>query len=66
MNQYSSPSITCPHCQGKIIISIEVLLNGHSAPCSGCGATLKLKQGVNEQAMQELGELMTKINQIKS
>ena len=65
MNQYNSPSLVCPHCQGKIIISMEVLFNGHTAPCSGCGAVLKLKQGENDEALQQLKTLMSKIEEIK-
>lgn len=60
-----STSITCM-CGEKITISLEAILSFKGAACWNCGAQLSVNKEQNQESVEALRVLLTRIDKIKS
>jgi hypothetical protein len=60
-----STSITCT-CGEKITISLEAILSFKGAACWNCGAQLSVNKEQNQESVEALRVLLTRIDKIKS
>lgn len=60
-----STSITCT-CGEKITISLEAIFSFKGAACWNCGAQLSVKKEQNQESVEALRVLLTRIDKIKS
>ena len=58
-----TPSLSCPVCRHRIIVSIENLLSGQAIQCPSCGLELTVDNEKSEAALDALNKLQSGLNQ---
>lgn len=53
---FSTGTIDCPDCGGRIALDFRLLLQGDSFPCNGCGAVVSLDLEESRATLDALKE----------